>query len=257
MDTHEIRILKEYLKEKKNLNREQFRLIYRYFIKVYLKCLITFGIQHKITKESIELFKSMQSVMNEEREILKFIKKNSVIIDCEAVDSYLDLLEKLNEVTVKYFYDCLEDLESASELKNELYSKHKTKNFKSLIETDEYRLYAASLILSFDDVKNLLGYSDEFWQWAGEKVNFNIGDSSLGMKEIKIFFDTDDNLKKINLALPKIVDYDTLNSCIIQIELAYCVFETCKNGCNISDVRVLEEEKINQYILEKYKKFKI
>ena len=249
MDANEIRILKEYLKEIKHLNKEQIKLVVKYFFIVHLKCIIGFGIQHKITKESIILLKEIKKIMKEEQNILRFLKKNSKIIDCEATNLFLNLIENINDETVNYFYECLEDLEQASELKNELYSKHKKRKFKTLIETDLYQILAASLTLNIDDVKNILEYSDDFWEWSKDKIKYNTND-----KIIKISFDFDGNLKEAAITLRKIVDYETLNSCIIQIELLYCIYKTSKKEYDVSNIKVLEHEEIKKYILSKYKK---
>ena len=72
MDNYESRILKECIDEIKNLSHEQSKLVFKYFLKIYIRCIMNFGKDHKITKEVIKLWKSMVKIRKEEKKY-KFI----------------------------------------------------------------------------------------------------------------------------------------------------------------------------------------
>lgn len=244
MDNYESQILKECIDEIKNLSHEQSKLVFKYFLKIYIRCIMNFGKDHKITKEVIKLWKSMVKIRKEEKNINSFILKNSKIINFTPATSFLDLLEHINSETVENYYKYLEDIETACDLKNEIYAKHRKKDFKTLIETDEYRLIATSMTIGVEDIKKFLNYPEEFWEYIKDKITYVDYNPS----------DWNEQNMDFNIVLPHVIDYLTVKTCITQLGLAYSLFmlKTKEKGEKL----IPDEEQINQFILKKYNKRK-
>ena len=223
-----------------------------YFIQIYIRCLLKFGISNEVTKETIRIYKELKEIQEKEYEISEFIKKNALDIDEIATNDLIRQLDELKSKTIIYYYTAFEDILTACDLKNDISAKHKEKDFETLNETNAYKLFAASLLLEFKDIKQLLGFEEEFWKYIEHRIVFrNSNTNSKFTIDIKL--DENNNTKDFTLILPRIVDIFSLKKCIELISYAYVLYKNI--GKEIDDEEILnipEEEKINEYILTKF-----
>ena len=96
-----------------------------YFIQIYIRCLLKFGISNEVTKETIRIYKELKEIQEKEYEISEFIKKNALDIDEIATNDLIRQLDELKSKTIIYYYAAFKDILTACDLKNEIYAKHK------------------------------------------------------------------------------------------------------------------------------------
>lgn len=252
MDKKEKNILKKTLIEISYETTLQQRDILKRFIEIYIKSFIIFGISSETTKETIKIYKELKEIQQREYEIHKFLIKNSKKINILATSELLEQLEELNEKTIIYYYEALDDILTACDLKNETYIKHKNKDFKTLNETNTYKIIAASLLITFTDIKQILGFEEEFWKYVEQRIIFK--NSNINTKyTIDIELDENNNTKDFTLILPSTVDIYSVKKCIELLQYAYILYKYI--GREIDDEKIeniQEEEKINEYILKKF-----
>lgn len=252
MDKMARKLLKESLKEIKYKTILQQKDILKYFLESYIKSIIIFGISNEVTKEAVRIYKELRKIQNKEYEIHGFLKKNALKMDEFATSEVLNILDDLNDKTIQYYYEALDDILTACDLKNEIYIKHKKKDFETLIETNKYQIIAASLLISYDDIKRLLGYEEAFWEYIEKRLQFRNQDTYDKFK-IDIKLDENNKLKDFTIILPYIVDIFSVKKCIELISYAYIIYTHIgKTMDDEKTLNTLEEEKINEYILKKF-----
>lgn len=253
MDKNEKKFLKESLRETKYKTLLQQRDILKYFLESYIKSILIFGISSEVTKETLRIYKELKEIQDKEYEIHEFLKRNALKIDEIATAELLNRLDELNDKTIEYYYEALDDMITACDLKNETYIKHRKKNFETLNETNAYKIAAGSLLITYEDLKQMLEFEEEFWKYIEQRIVFrNSNTNSKFTIDIKL--DENNNTKDFTLVLPSIVDIFSVKKCIELISYAYVLYTYI--GREIDDENILnmpEEEKINEYILTKFK----
>lgn len=252
MDKIEKKFLKETLKEIRYKTLLQQRDILKYFLESYVRSILIFGTSNEVTKETIRIYKELKEIQEKEYEIHEFLKRNALKIDEIATAELLNHLDELNDKTIIYYYEALDDILTACDLKNEIYAKHKEKDFKTLNETNTYKIAAASLLIAYEDLKQMLEFEEEFWKYIEQRIIFR--NSNINTKfTIDIKLDENNNTKDFTLVLPSIIDIFSVKKCIELISYAYVLYTYI--GREIDDEEILSipnEEKINEYILKKF-----
>ena len=248
---------KKYLiKKLKILKYEGFlqqKDVFIYFLQVYIRSLLKFGISNEVTKDTIRIYKQLKEIQQKDYEIHDFIKRNALEINEIATNELLEQLDELNVKTKKYYYDAFEDIITACDLKNDIYAKHKDKDFDTLNETNAYKLAAASLLITFEDLKQLLDFEKEFWKYIEKRIIFK--SSYISTKyTISIIPDENNNVKDFDLIIPEMVDIFSVKKCIELISYAYVLYTYIGREIDDEEIsNIPEEEKINEYILKKFK----
>ena len=121
-----------------SMKREENLCLLYYSIKSYLYSTISFGINNDISKDCINVIKEYYAISEKERNLLLKLKDNLNLFDYSEINEYLNNLDDLDELTIKYYYKVLEDIEIACDMKEPRRAKRIKKNFKFLTETDEY-----------------------------------------------------------------------------------------------------------------------
>ena len=255
----EYKLIKEYVDEILEKNREQKRLVSMYIGIALLKSCIIYGSKHHITLECYEIYKLFKKICKKEKNMYEYILKNRTIINYDEFCDLVDKLEILNDKTITYLYSMLDDIEDACDTKQEIRANHAKKKFNYLIEDDDYTNETLGLVLSNDEIKEFLNYKDEFWKYINPRVR--IVDSHSNKKNIiyetVMHFDSNNKLDDIRVYVPKIVNLKTALINIHEFKHAYDLYNNLGksipediNPYEIS-ARELEEEFVKKYLCEK------
>lgn len=137
MTKEEERILRKEIKTIKELNIEETLKMANYCLEAYLKTLITFKQKSQSTKNVKNIWAEYIINLKEEYKILNTIITNSKDKELEKIELILDILDKINEESIIYYYENLDRIEDACDLKNDSRSIPYKKNFKTLTESKE------------------------------------------------------------------------------------------------------------------------
>ena len=251
MDKKDKKSLENEIKEVNSLNFEQNLTMFKYFINTFLYSLIVYGYNDSITKETIEIWKKFRLIMKEEKDLYNFLLSNSERINIGSAYNFIDELDFLNEQTVNYFIDALDDIEDSCEMKVRWRAEHRKKNFDTLIDTDDYKLQAYGMTISLEDIKEFLNYSEDFWKYVKEKTMFV--DSKLeknqGLYSVLMRFDDDNKLIDMRVIIPYIVDLFTALVNVHELKHAYDLYQLL--GQEINNEEEFENsarEKENEFI---------
>ena len=125
MEKQDIEFIKNDTNEIRVKNVEEFFKMFKNFIDCYIPTMIKMGINHKLTKEAIIIFKEFYLILREEDRICLEMQKNS---------KYLDLL---NEQSYEYYENLFGGIEDAVSTGDMYRATRSRKNFSTLIESDE------------------------------------------------------------------------------------------------------------------------
>ncbi len=230
MNNKEKANLKDEITDIKKEDLEEIILITKYCFNALIKSIITFGINHQITKEVINVFKEFLSIINEEKKYLNFLLEHSNILDANEVNKYLFKLDDINEKTIKYYYEVLDGIEDACDTKIEWKSKRPNKSFNSLIETDEYINELVGLTITMKEIKEFLNYEESFWEYIKDKFfivnSTEVEDNSIYGVILKL---DDDYLIDIKIIIPKIINMETALINIHELKHAYDLYKVLGN----------------------------
>lgn len=243
MTKEESKKIKNMIHNIKYLNVGQKLIMYKYFLKTIIYSIIIFGYYSDITSEVVDLYLENKKVSSEENNIFSFIKKNLDKMNYDEVLDYIEMLSTLNSETIIYYLEQYDNIETACDMHSENRYIRDKKNFKTLIETKDYKLSALALTITFDNIKEFLNYDDYFWNEIIEKIQFI--DSHDYKGKYGIVFDSDD----IRIILPELVNLDTaLISISILSEIYNKYYTHSKSDAD------LESEFKNYYLTKKLKK---
>ena len=260
MDKKERKILLDEIKNINSLNHEQKRFMFKIFIETYLHSMISYGFNDEITNEVRTLWSTITTIDKEEKRIYNFIINNSDKIDINSALELIDLLDELNEETIKYYTDAFEDILDSCEMKVKWRAQHRKKKFNTLLETDEYKLNAFGLTLNIDKVKEFLNYPEEFWNYIEDKTAYldNNIEENQAFYSVLMKFDEDNNLTDMRVYVPIINNLSTALINIHEFKHAYDIY--LKLGQKIINEEELElvaskkeEEFIREYVKSKIK----
>ena len=253
--------IKDEIKEIRQENIEQKKSISKYIKMDLIKSFITFGYNHKITKECYKLYKQIIEIIDYENYLYSIINNNREYINYPEFCDLIDNLDELNEETVTYFYQMLDDIEDACDTKQEYRAAHLKRDFKFINETDEYINEVKGLTLSDIDIINFFNYSDDFWNYVKpriRRVDFH-DDEKNKLYEVVMHFDSNNCLDDMRIYVPYIIN---LKTALINVhefkhanDLYYLLGKPISEDITEYETAAsnLEKQFVNTY-LSKYKK---
>jgi len=203
MTKEEGKEIKRIIRNINYLNIGQKIIMYKYFLKTLLYSIIIFGCFSEITSEVLNLRLESKKINSEENDIFSFIKKNLDKMNYEEVLDFIEVLNDLNSETIIYYLGQYDNIETACDMHSENRYIRDKKSFKTLKESNDYKINALALTITFDNIKEFLHYDDYFWNEISEKIHFVDNHSYEG--KYGVIFDLDD----IKIVLPEIVNLHT------------------------------------------------
>lgn len=195
-------------------NIEEFLSMFKDYMEIYFKLLITRFDNSKMRKELLKFLKEYQQIIKEENMYMKFIMKNNQKMkDFETLNEIIDELDLLNEKTYHFYQQILTQYEEQLE-RIKTRPINSRKNFKTLIETTQYKEQVLGLLLTIKDLDQYY-QQEEAYQYLKQHtkvLNINLED---GIPYFGCFLtEENEKLRQLNLCVPQIVN---LKSMLINI----------------------------------------
>lgn len=231
----------------KEENWEELYLIIKYSFEALLNYMFFSRSKMNIPKTSLNIIASYIKTFKEERKILNFIINHISYIDKENLELFLEKLNTLNEQTINYFYDLLDNIEDAIDLNDE--SRMITpKNFKFLPKNRKIKTDACNLVLSKEFIKGYLGFENDFWTFIDERTVFT---DEVKISKIDYKYGIGEQIK-LSLFLPPITDLETALTAVRGYNKAHIIYLSNKKTRLENP-----EEGIKKYYLNMQKHFNI
>ena len=203
--------IKEDIKEIRQDNYEQKKVVSRYIKLDLIKSFIIFGYNHRITKECYKLYKQLNEIIDYENYLYYIINKNRIKINYSEFGEFIDNLDELNADTISYFYQMLDDIEDACDTKQEYRAQHFKRDFKFINESDDYYNETLGLTLSDSDILKFLNYSDDFWNYIRpriRRVDYHDDDKNK-LYEVVMHMDSNNCLDDMRVYVPYVINLKT------------------------------------------------
>ena len=139
----------------KNTSLEELLQVFKSSIFLYFKSIITFGINSKQAKESIEILKEMYKILLKERKLLNIIARNIDSIDLDDTSFVVDMLDELNDDTYLAYDGIFEDIETSCTMQKKDRILRPRNRIDSLITNKEYEESVMELIKKRNYRQNL------------------------------------------------------------------------------------------------------
>lgn len=259
MDKNDKKMLREVISEYNDEKYEEYYAVLRNEIYTYLKALISFGPNHRITKEVKDIWREFKNNYIIKLNYQQLLLKNYELIHyCEALD-FLDLLQDYDEESVKYYLDSFEDIVDACDTKVEFRANHREKKFKPLESEKLIQLSYRGLTLSREEIIKFLSYPQEFWDYLKPRVR----EVDPWVEDNKYFWNTflkfDENkiLSDIHVCVPGIVNIKTACVNVHEFKHAYDMYKLLGQEVDEekpkyeNDARKMEEIFCDEYVLKK------
>lgn len=215
------------IKSMKKGSYEQMWLITMYGLGSYFKSLFTFG-NSNVTRDNLNVIKEMFQILKTERQMLNFILKNLEMFEISSAQDVVQMLDELNDKTVEYYYEVIEDIEDAVDMSDEKRGIRPRKNFPTLIQTDSYSNEVKALALNKQAIREFLGYEEEFWNYIKSIDKSNVRVPYEGTKAMSYaipIFDADTKcVSGIKMYIPEISDLSSALLAIQIYEKAYSIW---------------------------------
>lgn len=226
MTKDELEILKKDINEIKIANISAKIMMCKEYIFLLITILISKGLSNNYLEELIKIKNEYMAILSEENRLLNMILKNGINKDITAIDDLIGKLNDLADTTIAYYYSLLDDIEKEIEFNRSYPYRRIPKNFKTLIETDEFKLLVNGLNLTIIDVKKYLGYDDDFWNYIQNKIKIIKNpylDYDLKMHYYGVWYEFNERqeLTKLIICIPEIVDLKTAQIAIHEFRHAH------------------------------------
>lgn len=257
MTKDELEILKKNIKEIKIENILAKIMMCKEYIFLLITILIRKGLSNNYLEELIKIKDEYMAILNEENKLLNIILKKGINKDITAIDDLIYKLNDLADTTITYYYSLLDDIEKEIEFNRSYPYRRLSKNFKTLIETDEFKLMAHGLSLTTIDVKKYLGYNDDFWNYIQDKTKIIKDpylDYDLKMHYYGVWYEINESkeLTKLIICIPKIVDLKTAQIAIHEFRHAHDIYTSkILEDSILEDTAKQEEDKFKTDYLKK------
>lgn len=233
---------KEYKKEIREIKKQNLETLL-----LTLKYSIENMIEHEKTiDQSMQTLEEVHQIINEEKILLNFIKRNLKKIDEIELDRILDLLDELNEKTIKYYYYLLDNFDIDRAMDKEV---------ETLIDTDKYRKEVYGLTIGMKDVISYLNYPSEFWTYILPRTT-RLNEESWYQVTIKC--DEEEKVRDMRVFVPNIINLETAKINIHEFKHAYDMYRILGIPYLEKDYEEVakREEQIfeNDYVGQKIKK---
>ena len=257
MTKDELEILKKDIKEIKTENILAKIMMCKEYIFLLIIVLIRKGLSNNYLEELIKIKDEYMAILSEENKLLNIILKNGINKDITSIDDLIGKLNDLADTTITYYYSLLDDIEKEIEFNRRYPYRRLPKNFKTLIETDEFKLMAQGLSLTTIDVKKYLGYNDDFWSYIQDKTKIIKDpylDYDLKMHYYGVWYEINESkeLTKLIICIPKIVDLKTAQIAIHEFRHAHDIYTgKILEDSILEDIAKQEEDKFKTNYLKK------
>lgn len=241
------------IEEMKKGQLEEMVLISFYSLSSYFKSLFSFGTGSSVTKDNINVIKEMFNILKSERILLNFMLRNIDKFNINAVTDIVGSMDELNDRTVEYYYKVIEDIEEAVEMKEERRGIRPKKHFSTLTQTDSYINQVIALSENRKNIKEFLGFEDEFWAYIKEfEYSIEISpEEAENVAYVLPLHDSNNIVSGIRMLIPEVVDLSTALiaiKCYIKAHDIYCALgEPMKNfgePCSYIGAQDLYQERL-------------
>ena len=207
---------------------EQMWLITMYGLSSYFKSLFRFG-NKEVTRDNLNVIKEMFSILKTEREMLNFILRNLDKFEITSTQDVVQMLDDLNDKTVAYYYEVIEDIEDAVDMSEERRGIRPRKNFPTLIQSDSYANEVKALALDKKAIREFLGYEEEFWDYIADMDKTDVRVPYESAKELSyanpLYDSKTGNVVDVKMYIPEIADLSSALLAIQTYEKAYGIWK--------------------------------
>lgn len=245
MNNTEKQKLRKEIKDIRIQTIEEVLQTFKYFIGTYFSISMTFGQNSYVTEDVIVAWKEFKKIIKEENSLMTYLLKKSEDINYQEALLFLDELDAINDDTIMYYYNMLDNFEDAADVSKyqqealTYRATRPTKNFDTIIETDHYRNHLYGLTLSMEDIKIYLSYPDSFWQFIKDKTltikSENLKNYDNGFYGVLIKCDENNNLVSFKIIVPEIVNLATVLINIHEYKHAYDLYQLLGMPINETD----------------------
>lgn len=218
----------EDIKDMKSGSYEEMWLVTMYGLSSYFKSLFAFGHKSNVTRDNLNVIKEMFNVLKTERKLFNYILRNLDSFHLESTEDVVFMLDELNEKTLEYYYNVLDDIEDAAEMKDEMRGIRPRKSFPTLTQSSSYTSEVMALALDRNAIKEFLGYEEEFWKFVKERENseFKIGyEAASHMAYVTALRDSNNLISDVKFFVPSVID---LNTALLAIQTYQKVYKVYK-----------------------------
>lgn len=197
----------------------------------YFGSLVKFGAKSSVSKDNLSVISEYRRILKKEKALFGFILENRNRINKEAALELVYDLDHLNDMTLKYYYEVLGEIEDANEMAQESRGVRPKKNFSTLIESDEYDIKAIALLENLDSVKKYLNFPDDFWSFISNSYNLRIIDVSNpegveAMSFVTPIYNQDGTVHTVIAQIPKVVNLFTAKKAIEILTRAFTYYRS-------------------------------
>lgn len=226
-------------------------LIIKFSLISYLKCLLVFGHKSIITKDNLNVIKEMFDILKLEKKILKYILKNIKQFNLNATIEVMMMLDELNERTIRYYYDVIDDIETAADMHNVFRALRASNNPPTLIQSYSYVTVVISLAENIESLKLFLGFEEEFWNYIQNKVEIIEFDFTYSCEfpDVEPII-KDDIVVDIKIKVPKVINLQSALIAIREYKKAYELYTMI--GCKYDKNKIVDDEALQKKYCEEY-----
>lgn len=244
-----INLLKEIIRLK-SLSIPQTLSIMKECLKAYIYSYQTFGSDSIVTKEIVSIWDDFKDILKEEHLLLDYLYQNKDIIDFFKACTFIDRIELINEDTIEYYLDSIENMIVACDMQTKWRAKREVKSFLTLTEDTSYREELYDLTLTHTVIKDFFNYPNSFFEYMNSRTwlldSMSIEEMSFCGINVK---EVNNSIADLKLFVPKIIDLETAIINIHEYRRAYEIYK--RIGKEFSDTKYIEEA--NQTV-EEFKK---
>lgn len=231
----------------KEENWEELYLIIKYSFEAIFNYVLFSKTKMNIPKTSLNIIREFIKTFKEERKILNFIINHISYIDKESLEDFLEQLDILNEKTINYLYERLDNIEEAIDLNDET-RMITLKNFDLLPENKTIKTNACNLVLTKEFIKSYLGYENEFWKFIDARTIFT---DEVKASKMDWEYEVGKQIKLL-LYLPPIIDLESALIALKAYNKAHVIYMS-NNKTSLEN----SEERVKKYYLNIQKYFNI
>ena len=217
----------EDIKAMKKGSYEQMLLITMYGLGSYFKSLFKFG-NSDVTRDNLNVIKEMFNILWTERELLNFILKNMDRFEISSTQDVVQMLDELNDKTVEYYYEVIEEIEDAVDMGEERRGIRPVKHFPTLIQSNSYSNEVKALAINKQAIREFLGYEEEFWTYIKDMDKTDVRVPYEGHEALSHAFplyDGDDIVTGLKMYIPEISDLASALLAIQTYEKAHSIWK--------------------------------
>ena len=210
----------------------------------YFNALKTFGPRNPITKQALISIKEILQNYKMEKVLFYFILDNIESMDYDATRDVVSTLEDLDKQTISDYNCLLDNINNACEKKDDERVLLPEGRVNSLLSNKKYEAMVIGLTETISDVKAVLPYEEEFWEYIKPKLRVlqTNGEGARHECGFRLVYDENNKLHDIPIiAVPKVVDYETAMEAIRIYKRAHYLY-----SCLGKDMSEIQETNANE-----------